>query len=161
MFGNSATGRVAMLIAPTMTVRIAITIATIGLRMKKFAMAQRSSASLYGVGFTGSPSFAFSAPTAATRSPGLSPVVGADDRHLIATLLLTDSRLRNEKRSRDVSGWRLNARVLARPQQISGIGKLTHDLNGSGLRVDLPIREDDSAGMRVDTPVGQGQAKRN
>jgi hypothetical protein len=39
MFGNCATGRVAMLIAPTMTVRIAITIATIGLRMKKFAMA--------------------------------------------------------------------------------------------------------------------------
>jgi hypothetical protein len=35
-----------MLIAPTMTVRIAITIATIGRRMKKLAMAYCSSASL-------------------------------------------------------------------------------------------------------------------
>jgi hypothetical protein len=39
MFGNCATGKVAMLIAPTITVRIAITIATMGRRMKKFAMA--------------------------------------------------------------------------------------------------------------------------
>jgi hypothetical protein len=46
MFGNCATGNVAMVIVPTMTVRMAITIATIGRRMKKFAMAQRSSVSL-------------------------------------------------------------------------------------------------------------------
>ena len=34
MFGNCATGRVAMVTAPTITVRIAITIATIGRLMK-------------------------------------------------------------------------------------------------------------------------------
>jgi hypothetical protein len=39
MFGNCATGKVTMVITPTMTVRIAITIATMGRRMKKFAMA--------------------------------------------------------------------------------------------------------------------------
>jgi hypothetical protein len=39
MFGNWATGKATMVITPTMTVRIAITIATMGRRMKKFAMA--------------------------------------------------------------------------------------------------------------------------
>src|SRR5258708_39196369 len=38
MFGNCAIGKVTIVIAPTITVRIAITIATIGRRMKKFAM---------------------------------------------------------------------------------------------------------------------------
>ena len=57
--------------------------------------------------------------------------------------------------------WRLNARVLAGPQQISGVGELAHDLNGSGLRVHLAIRKDDSAGVRVGTPIGQGQLQRD
>jgi hypothetical protein len=39
MLGNCATGKVAIVIAPTMTVRIAITIATMGRRMKKLTMA--------------------------------------------------------------------------------------------------------------------------
>jgi len=39
MFGNCAIGKSAIAIAPTITVRIAITIATMGRRMKKLAMA--------------------------------------------------------------------------------------------------------------------------
>ena len=38
MFGNWATGKVVILMAPTITVRIAITIATIGRLMKNFDM---------------------------------------------------------------------------------------------------------------------------
>src|SRR5689334_19306394 len=38
MFGNCAIGKSAIVIAPTMTVRIAITIATMGRRMKKLAI---------------------------------------------------------------------------------------------------------------------------
>ena len=38
MFGNCAIGKSAIAIAPTITVRIAITIATMGRRMKKLAM---------------------------------------------------------------------------------------------------------------------------
>jgi hypothetical protein len=38
MFGNCAIGKSAMVIPPMMTVTIAITIATMGRRMKKFAM---------------------------------------------------------------------------------------------------------------------------
>src|SRR3984885_6593945 len=39
MFGNCAIGRVAMVTAPTMTIRIAMTIATMGRFMKNFDMA--------------------------------------------------------------------------------------------------------------------------
>src|ERR1700733_3420272 len=39
MFGNCAIGRVAMVTAPTMTMRIAMTIATMGRLMKNFDMA--------------------------------------------------------------------------------------------------------------------------
>ena len=69
-------------------------------------------------------------------------------------MLLIHRRLRRQQRSSDVSGRRLNARVLAGPQKISRIGELANDLNGSGLRVYLAIREDDSAGMRVRIAVG-------
>ncbi len=87
----------------------------------------------------------------------LRTVIGADHGDLIRSLLLIHCRLRHQERSRDASGWRLNARVLAGPQQISGVGELAYNLNGSGLRVYLAIREDDFAGMRVGTPIGQGQ----
>jgi hypothetical protein len=51
--------------------------------------------------------------------------------------------------------------VLAGSQQTLGVWKLAHDLNGFGLRVYLAIREDDSAGMWVSTPVGQGHLQRD
>jgi len=38
MFGNCATGSVAMVTTPTITIRMAITIATMGRLMKKFDM---------------------------------------------------------------------------------------------------------------------------
>ena len=134
------------------------------------------------MGFTSPPSLTLSAPTATTRSPGfrpggdhperahcrpdlhgteLHPIIGADDSDLIRSLLLIHCRLRHQQRSLNISGWRLNARVLAGPQQISGVGELAHDLNGSGLRVYLPIREDDSAWVRIDTSIGQRQAQRD
>src|SRR5580704_4645702 len=47
MFGNCATGRVAMVTAPTITIRMAITIATMGRLMKKFDMDSDSSQSKY------------------------------------------------------------------------------------------------------------------
>jgi len=40
IFGNCATGRLAIVTAPTITIRIAITIATIGRLMKNFDIAQ-------------------------------------------------------------------------------------------------------------------------
>ena len=55
MLGNCATGRVAMVIAPTITIRIEITMATIGRLMKNFDIAQFPSAGkLRGLGSDGS-----------------------------------------------------------------------------------------------------------
>src|SRR5580692_2508985 len=165
MFGNWATGSVAIVITPTMTVRIAITIATIGRRMKKFAML----ALLRFFVRRGIHQFAFFClvltshhdaffglqpgcdhPERAHSRPDfhatdLRAAIGADDSDLIRSLLLIHRRLRHHQCSSDLSGWRLNACVLARSQEISGVGELAHDLNRSGLRVYLAIREDDSA----------------
>jgi hypothetical protein len=47
MFGNCATGKVTIVMAPTITVRIAITIATMGRLMKNLDMALDSFQSNY------------------------------------------------------------------------------------------------------------------
>ena len=84
----------------------------------------------------------------------LRPVIGADDCDLAGALLLTHRGLGHEQCSLNLSGWRLNACVLAGSQQVFGIGELANDLNSSSLYVYLAIREDDSAGMWVGTSVG-------
>ena len=74
MSGNCPTGRPRMVIAPTMTIRIEMTMATIGRLMKNLDMAQRSS-TVVGAGFgtTGVASLTFSSPATTTWSPGCKP----------------------------------------------------------------------------------------
>src|ERR1700722_2296002 len=175
MFGNCAIGKSAIEIAPTTTVRIAITIATMGRRMKKLAIisaprflctawdspvrllcflcANRHNAFSRLQARCDHPERAHSRPDLYRTE--LRPTIGADHSDLIRSLLLIHRRLWHQQRSRDVSGRRLNACILARSQKIPGVRGLTYNLDGSSLRVYLAIREDDSARMRVDTPIRQ------
>src|SRR4029079_6291629 len=72
--GNCAMGNVRIDTRPDSTVKIAITIATMGRLMKNFGTGHSPFAvNVNGFGDTTSPSFANWAPSTATRSPGRSP----------------------------------------------------------------------------------------
>ena len=74
MLGNCATGRLVIVTPPTITIRIAITIATIGRLMKNFDIAQfPSPESCAGLAVTRVPSLSFASPSTTTCSPGLRP----------------------------------------------------------------------------------------
>ena len=74
MLGNWAMGRPTIVTAPTITVTIAITIATIGRLMKNFDIFQLAAFDALAIAiFTGMPSLTFCTPSTTTRSPGLMP----------------------------------------------------------------------------------------
>src|ERR1035437_6518951 len=88
MFGNCATGRLNIETAPMSTIKMAMTIATIGRLMKNLYMAQTWRENYLGgfdgvaelvsdpngLGFTITPSFTFCAPSTTMRSPALRPL---------------------------------------------------------------------------------------
>src|SRR5207302_647264 len=84
-------------------------------------------------------------------------VVGVDDRDLIIALQLAHSALRHQQSVLLYSHHCPNFGVLARPQNISWIGELTGQKNGSRALVDLTIGEKKSARMRMRRPIGQNQ----
>ena len=69
-------------------------------------------------------------------------VVGSDHRHLIAPLQLRYGALRNEQRTPSQNGDGADAAGLSGPENIAGVGKRTHDLDGPGLGVHLPVGEE-------------------
>src|SRR5260370_32158474 len=78
MLGNWAIGRAVMVMAPMMTVRMAMTIATMGRLMKNLDIGfYLPFASLdcaeNGLGFTCAPGRTFCTPSPTTRSPGFNP----------------------------------------------------------------------------------------
>jgi hypothetical protein len=78
MLGNCAMGRLKIVMAPISTMRMEITIATIGRLMKNFDMSgylafSSATSAAYGFGFTFKPWRTFCVPSATTRSPGFSP----------------------------------------------------------------------------------------
>src|SRR5579862_2927140 len=87
MLGNCATGSRIIEIAPMTTVRIAITIATIGRLMKNFDIDYLPpdpdlDPDLNGTGVTVLPFFTFDVPSATTRSPGFKPLLMI---HIVST----------------------------------------------------------------------------
>ncbi len=84
MLGNCATGRLVMVTAPTITIRMEITIATIGRSMKNFDIAQfPSPEECAGFGVTRVPSLSFCNPSTTTWSPGLRP---SSITHIVPTV---------------------------------------------------------------------------
>ena len=74
MLGNWAIGRPAIVTTPTITVTIAITMATIGRLMKNLDITQLPAGeAVADVTLTGMPSLTFCTPSTTTRSPGLRP----------------------------------------------------------------------------------------
>src|SRR3989440_8883998 len=74
MLGNWAIGKPVIVTAPTITVTIAITMATIGRLMKNLDITQLPAAeAVADVTLTGMPSLTFCTPSTTTRSPGLRP----------------------------------------------------------------------------------------
>ena len=123
MFGNCATGRVSIDTRPTITIRMAITIATMGRLMKNFDITGLlgSPAAEYPAWDSPcAPSRTFEVPSETTRSPGFRPlrndpqlahaiahlhvadadfVVRSHHGHLIAPLQFGHGVLRNQQRA--------------------------------------------------------------
>src|SRR5262249_27825035 len=66
-------------------------------------------------------------------------VVGPDGRQLIAPLDLLPGALRDDERALQALGHHLHACELSRAQEIVRIVEQGLDLNGAGLRLDLPV----------------------
>src|SRR5216683_4239399 len=87
-------------------------------------------------------------------------VIVADNRYLIASLRLRNGTLWYQQRVSFHAGLDTHTSILAGTQNVAGIGKGSNDANRARARIHLPISEQDSAFLRVDTPVGQHQLER-
>ena len=168
---------------PTMTVRIAITIATIGRLMKNseimaLGLSYRRwlwlrkdkglriddhvrSDFLQALGndcFTRLQAV-FDNPLRAAALANLDRpnayfVSAADDSNLVATLQLNDRALGYEQCAFSDFRHRPDPSVLSRPQLVCRVGEHPSQPDGPGLRIDLAIYEKDSASPRIDVAVG-------
>ena len=86
-------------------------------------------------------------PTSTLRMRDL--VLRTDHGHLVGALQFGDGALRHQQRSLIARSHRANAAELARPQNVAGIRECSHDADRSGLRVHLPVGEDDVTRMRI------------
>ncbi len=79
------------------------------------------------------------------------------DRHLIAALQLGHGPLRHEQGVRDRMRLGTHPRILARAQQVIGVGKKADDLQRAGVGIDLPVGEEKPSRLRVNRAVGKKQ----
>src|SRR5262245_12714273 len=163
-----------MVIAPTMTVRSEITIATIGRLMKKRDMSASSLGRLAGGDvderavpylqealdnhpFTGFQAFGDDpeVPDAVAGRNGTDRhlVVPADNGHLVTALQLRDRALRNEHGPVHRPHGKADASVSAGAKKIVGIGKDTGDTNRSGRCIDFAIGEGDRPDVFVNASI--------
>src|SRR5271163_3621958 len=179
MFGNCATGKLSMVMAPTITKTMEITMATMGRLIKNFDMGlfslrlcdERLGIHLHAVTYFLYPfgNHAFALFQSVRNNPlgpnGFADFDGADahlvlivhDRNLIAPLQLRDGTLRYKQRIRLVADNRANLAITAGPQNISGIGEQPGDANCAGAHVDLAICEVEAALVRIIRAVRQNQ----
>ena len=75
----------------------------------------------------------------------------------MATLQLQDRALRDDERVLQARGHRPDAGELAGAQEVAGVGEERLDLDGAGLRLDLPVDGRRLPGVRVDGAVGEDQ----
>src|SRR5262245_18898400 len=180
--GNCETGRLTMVMAPTMTVRSEITIATIGRLMKKRdTLASRLRGPVGGDvdGCTvpylqlALDNHAFAGFQAVGHDPELPDAVAnrdRTDRHLavrahhrdlVTALQLGDRALRNQQGAGCRPCGETDASVSAGPKKIVGIGKDAGDADRPGRRVDFANGEGDLSGVFVDAPIPEHQLKRD
>src|SRR5216684_8768755 len=87
-------------------------------------------------------------------------VIAADNRHLIASLRLRNRTLRQQQSALFHAGFDAHTSILAGAQDVAGIGKRSNDANGARAGIHLPVRQQDFAFLRVDTPVCKDQFDR-
>src|SRR6266487_3732813 len=144
-----------MVIAPTITSRMEITMATMGRLMKNLDMCA---------------TFPSSPPQKALGSPACpdelsahlrrQPVLGVHDGSLIAALQLRDRPLRHEQSTLLRSGRRPDFGIPSRAQKVSRVGKHPGDLDRARVRIHLAIREVNPPGVRMGYPVRQDEIER-
>src|SRR6266480_1929780 len=179
MLGNCATGRLKIVMVPTITITIEITIATIGRLIKNFDIGLPSLASpgkRLGVHQHARTNLlhAFGNHAVASLQPlGDNPidadtlanlyrahahfVVAVHRRDLIAALQLGDSALRNKQCVLLDSDGRPNFAVPAGTQNISRIGELSGDPNCAGALIDLAVGKIDCPFVPIGGAVGQNK----
>src|SRR5262245_19392138 len=84
-------------------------------------------------------------------------VVGAYDCDLIPALKLSDCSLRHEQSLLFSAGLDANTAVLARTQDVAGIGKRSDKPNCAGIGIYLPVSPQDLAVVRIYGTVRQDQ----
>src|SRR5437879_2585081 len=182
MLGHCAPGKVTTAVPRRTRVRIAITIATIGRFMKNLDMALLSLRSVIRRGIYHLSVADFFHPKShdplsrvqtrrdhPERASGASylnisdlcPIIGTKHNNLIASLHLIHGLLWHQQCLSQNLRERTNLRILSWSQDILWIREFAYDLNCSRLCVDLTIRENDLAWIRIGGAVGQDQLQRN
>src|SRR3954471_21905679 len=173
--GNWATGRSLSATRPPSTVTIAMTIATIGRRMKKRDMSvalrrprvdRRAVANGRGVddhAIAGLQPL-LDDPSAADPRPELygahgDVVVALGDPQLIAGLELGYGTLRHQQHLLAHRRLGADASVLTRPEHVAGIGKQGADPDRAHLRIHLAIDRLDAPLARIHRAVGEHQVQ--
>src|SRR2546425_7588887 len=183
MFGYSATGSWTIATTPTMTMRMEMTMATMGRLMKNLAMVGllRRRARLGGRGRRQPNLLAGAYPVASLDDDplaGLQPlrhrperanphvdldradvnrIVGADHRDLVDALHVLDGALRDQERGLLHLDDGANLRVLAGPQQISRVRKHRSREHGAAGNVHLSVESRCAPRVGIDGAVGQNQ----
>ncbi len=191
MFGNCDVGRLSIEMAPRMTVTIAMTMATIGRRMKNLDMISfqptewwkwgrhrsrllRSDGSAFPQLLQIVGDDAHAGLDTAVNDPvvlailrselhvdDVNLVVRVNSVDLLHALQLLNSDLRNQQGVSANLGFGRDAAELARPKNIARIGERGSDADSAGLLVHLTIDKLDLAFMRIRFAVGERQRERH
>src|SRR5260370_11609413 len=87
-------------------------------------------------------------------------VIGADNRHLIASLRLRNGALRQQESAFFHVGFDTHTSILAGTQNVAGIRKGSNDANCARAWIHLPVRQQDFPSAMVETAVRQDQIER-
>ena len=90
----------------------------------------------------------------------LHDVVGLHDGDLVAPLDLLHGPLGDDERAEQVLGHGPDAGELSGTKEVVGVGEERFDLDGAGLRFDLPVHGRRLALVRKDVAVGEDQLER-
>src|SRR6266850_608993 len=82
-------------------------------------------------------------------------VVRAEHLYLITALEIGDRPLGNNERAADAVGDGAHAPVLTRPKDVAWIRECRHEPDGASATVHFPVRGDESALMLESTPIAQ------
>src|SRR6266566_3573064 len=178
MLGNCAIGRPAIVTTPTITVTIAITMATIDEKLGHNSIACRRSGRGRDLDRHAIPDFlhalhhnSLAGFEALVNNPhGPAPlshfdrahadfVIAADHSYLVHALELRDCFLRYQQRRWPDVADEAHAAVLARPKDILGIRKQSGQTNGARLHINLTVGSKEFPLSRVCHSVSQNKVQ--